>query len=462
MNAILSTGIFGILMLLVSLFMKNKRATHTLALLAVMSIGIVNYQEMYNIVYVSFPGNFFEFDRFSLYFFEILVALAFIYIALNTKSLEDMNAHLAETYSLILFSMCGLAILCFYNNLLSMFLGIEMLSLPLYILAALDKHNLNCIEASVKYFLLGAFTTGFLLLGIAFIYGSNGSFGISLDPMNSSYSFLIAAGLLLIFISFAFKVSAAPFHFWAPDVYDGAPTVITGFMASISKMGALYAFIKLFLFQSKMLGPTFPILLSFLIIASFIFGNITALFQQSIKRMLAYSSIAQVGFMLLILYLNPNQFQEPLLMYTMAYSVANICIFAIISKLPNYSFQYFNGFAKRQPFLAFALSLSLLSLAGIPLTAGFMSKFFVLKELLLTHVNLIWLAIVAVLFSVISISYYLKLIQVMYFKSPEDTTTFSYQLNLSQTFKYLLLIICIIIIYFGIFPFTLFNFYYFF
>jgi len=252
-----------------------------------------------------------------------------------------------------------------------------------------------------------------------------------------------------------FKVSAAPFHFWTPDVYDGAPAVFTSFMATIVKAAGFIAFIRLFESHTVVLGASWKIILSFVIIATLLIGNITAVFQQSVKRMLAYSSIAQAGFMLFSLYAANDTAKEGILLYAVAYSLATIGIFAVLIKMKDYTFDGFNGLAKSQPVLALATTICLLSLSGIPLTAGFFAKYYMLASVVKAG-GALWLVIVAVLFAAVSVYYYFRVIQAMYFKEGEPEMTES-----SNGFKLGMLLLSGLIILFGLFPSLVLNWFYF-
>jgi NADH-quinone oxidoreductase subunit N len=248
-----------------------------------------------------------------------------------------------------------------------LFIGVEILSIPLYILTGSDKRNLKSNEASLKYFLMGSFSTGIMLMGIALIYGGTGSFGMvhttlhGVVTASQPISYLLVAGLLLLFASMSFKVSAAPFHFWTPDVYDGAPTVFTYFMATIVKAAGFIAFITIFNSQSKALGYTWELVLSFVIISTLLVGNIVAVFQRSVKRMLAYSSIAQAGFMLFALYGKSSFAQEGIILYAVVYSLATMGVFGVLIKMKENSFEAFHGLAKSNPLLAFVTTIFLFS-----------------------------------------------------------------------------------------------------
>jgi NADH-quinone oxidoreductase subunit N len=299
-----------------------------------------------------------------------------------------------------------------------------------------------------------------MLMGIVLIYGATGVFtlnGTATAPSTGLLrpSFLEVAGLILLFVSMCFKVSAAPFHFWTPDVYDGAPAVFTSFMATIVKAAGFIAFVRLFDAHTDILGPTWHILLAFVIIATLLIGNITAVFQQSVKRMLAYSSIAQAGFMLFALYSVNDLAKEGILLYTVAYSLATIGIFAVLIKMSDYTFDGFNGLAKKQPVLAFANAIFLLSLAGIPLTAGFFAKYYMLASMVKAG-GPTWLVIAAVLFAAVSVYYYFRVIQAMYFKEGDAET-----LPVSSGFKTGLVVLAALIILVGIFPSIVLNWFYF-
>jgi NADH-quinone oxidoreductase subunit N len=265
---------------------------------------------------------------------------------------------------------------------------------------------------------------------------------------------LPVAGMLLLIFSMAFKVSAAPFHFWTPDVYDGAPTVFTSFMATIVKAAVFIGFIRLFDETFGSFQAQWQLWIAIITVATLLIGNITAVFQQSVKRMLAYSSIAQAGFMLLALYAMNTDAKEGILLYAAAYCLATIGIFSVLSKMNDYSFEGFNGLAKQQPLVAAVIAILFLSLAGIPLTAGFLAKFYMLKAAL-GNGNHLWLVIFAVLMAAVSVYYYFRVIQAMYFKEGQAT------ILASPAFKWSLAGLAAIIIILGIYPNVLLYWFYF-
>jgi NADH-quinone oxidoreductase subunit N len=370
--------------------------------------------------------------------------------------MEKVGVNYADYFALIFFILCGIVLAASFNSLLILFLGIEIISIPLYILTGSDKRNLKSNEASLKYFLLGAFSTGLMLMGITFIYGDSGSFFIeAITKPEIKPSVLLVAGMLLLLFSMAFKVSAAPFHFWTPDVYDGAPTVFTSFMATIVKGAVIIAFIRLFQHGFGNIHESWKLIIAVITALTLFIGNITAVFQQSVKRMLAYSSISQAGFMLMAVLSMNNTAVEGILLYTTAYSLSTIGLFAILLKMKDYTFEGFNGFAKQQPLIAAAAVVFLLSLSGIPLTAGFLSKFYMLKAVVITG-GYLWLVIFAVLMAAVSVYYYFRVIQAMYFKEGVDQT-----IEASSSFKWILVCVAALVILLGVFPHLLFQGFYF-
>ncbi|HNE93961.1 MAG TPA: proton-conducting transporter membrane subunit, partial [Chitinophagaceae bacterium] len=264
-------------------------------------------------------------------------------------------------------------------------------------------------------------------------------------------------GLLLIFSAMLFKVSAAPFHFWAPDVYDGSPSVFSSFMMTIVKAAGFIALINLFYIKADSLAQLWKILLFIVIIVTLVVGNITAIFQQSVKRMMAYSSIAQAGFMLFALYAINDVSKEGILLYAVAYTLATVGIFAILVKIEDYTLEGYNGLAKTQPMLAFVNAIFVFSLAGIPLTAGFFAKYYMLAAVIKTGGNAgIVLVIIGVIFAAVSVYYYFKILQAMYFNEGDAKVN-----NVSAGFKYGLFLLALTIIFIGIFPDTLINWFYF-
>jgi NADH-quinone oxidoreductase subunit N len=390
-----------------------------------------------------------SFDIFGLLFNTIAFASTWIYFLLSGRDMERVGVNLAEYFALIFFVLCGIAIVSSFQSLLMLFLGIEIISIPLYILTGSDKRNLKSNEAALKYFLMGSFSTGIMLMGITLIYGVKGSFDMEVIRMGTTdLTPMLAAGLLMLLFAMSFKVSAAPFHFWTPDAYDGSPTVFTSFMATIVKVAGFIAFIRLFEGCFGDVKQQWQLLVAIITAATLFIGNITAVFQQSVKRMLSYSSIAQAGFMLFALVAMNDMAKQGMIFYAAAYSLATIGIFAVLLKMKDYTFEGFNGLAKRQPVLAATNTIFLLSLAGIPATAGFWAKFYMLSAAI-ENGNVMWLVIVGVLCAAISVYYYFRVIQAMYFKDGEADPQ---EIETSGAFKGLLIVMAAVVVILGIFP----------
>ncbi|MFN8251620.1 MAG: NADH-quinone oxidoreductase subunit N [Ferruginibacter sp.] len=454
MNAIILTAVWGVVMMLAGAFLKNRNTAIYLAvaglLISIISTALeLKGREPFFAIDVK---DMLHFTAYSLTFLVVMFVSTLLYFLLNGKDIVKVGNHPYEYFALIFFILCGVSIVASFNTLLMLFIGIEIISIPLYILTGADKRNLKSNEASLKYFLMGSFSTGIMLLGIAFLYGGNESASFYLSKMNLGIAKmppLIAAGLVLLLVSLSFKVSAAPFHFWTPDVYDGAPTVFTSFMATVVKAASFFAFVRLFENAFGTIHDQWQKLIVIITAATLLIGNLTAVFQQSVKRMLAYSSIAQAGFMLFALFALNDKAKEGLVMYAAAYSIATIGIFAILVRMKDYTIDGFNGLAKKQPLLALTATIFLLSLTGIPLTAGFQAKFYMLLAAV-KNGQQIWLVVFAVLCAAISAYYYFRVIQAMYFK--ESDTVAVEETDITPAYKILLFVTGAIVVVLGIYP----------
>jgi NADH-quinone oxidoreductase subunit N len=394
------------------------------------------------------------FNNYSAVFSTIAITSTILILFLSKGYFEKISNHVAEYYAIILFALAGIIVMVSFYNLVMLFIGIEIMSVSLYILAGIKKTDFASNEAALKYFLMGAFSTGFLLFGIALIYGSTGSFSLEAirnwvvtNPHNVDTMFY--AGVLLIIVGLCFKVGAAPFHFWTPDVYEGSPTLITLFMSTVVKTAAFAAFLRLF---SACFAPVSdfwaPVLLVITVITLFI-GNITALYQQNFKRMMAYSSISHAGYLLFAIVALGASSASSVLVYATAYSIASIIAFGALilvrQQAGSDSFESFNGLAKKNPFLALTLSVGMLSLAGIPLTAGFIGKFFMFSGALLQFKYV--MVILAVVNAIISIFYYFRVIVAMYFRDAERS-----ELSVPLYYKLVLGFAALATIVIGVYP----------
>jgi NADH-quinone oxidoreductase subunit N len=340
-----------------------------------------------------------------------------------------------------------------------LFIGIEIMSVSLYILAGIRKTNFASNEASLKYFLMGAFSTGFLLFGITLIYGATGSFDLNvineyLIGNYKSVSPLFYPGLILMLIGLTFKVGAAPFHFWVPDVYEGSPTLIMAFMSTVAKTAGFAAFLRIFAGTFAPLHDFWLPPLMVIVCLTLFIGNVTALFQKSFKRMLAYSSISHAGYLLFSLVSITSSSANDVLFYAAAYTFANIIAFAALilikQKTGADDFESFNGLAKRNPFLAFTLTVAMLSLAGIPLTAGFIGKYVMFLNAMDRYQ--IYLVAFAILNALVGFYYYFRVIAAMYFKEGADLV-----LNIPYQYKIVLAFSVVITVFLGVYPSLILN-----
>ncbi len=455
MNTILLTAVLGIVLMMIGAFSKSKTLPRFVAIGGIIVILIANMVELLSqeSFFTFNVKNMLTFNSFNLAFIGVALLCTLIYFLLSGSAIEKVGSHVAEYFALLFFVLCGVAISATFNTLLMLFIGIEIISIPLYILTGSDKRNLKSNEAALKYFLMGAFSTGIMLMGIAFIYGGNEQATFYISQLGfgvGKMSPLIAIGLVLLLISMSFKVSAVPFHFWTPDVYDGAPTVFTSFMATIVKAAGFFAFLRLFDNGFGVLQPQWQKLIVLITAATLVLGNLTAVFQQSVKRMLAYSSIAQAGFMLFAVFALNEKAKEGLILYAAAYSLATIGIFAILIKMKDYTIDGFNGLAKKQPVLAVTGLVFLLSLTGVPLTAGFQSKFYMLMAAAEVG-SYTWLIILAVLCAAISAYYYFKIIQAIFFKEASSAEGDITE-DITPAFKLMLIITAVLILVLGVMP----------
>ena len=454
MNAIVFSAIWGIVMMFSGVFAKSKSTPRLLAIAGMVLLFVVNAIEL------NSGQPFFHIDTkdmlrvnsFNLTFLAVAFGSTLLYFLLSGIAVEKVGEHVGEYFALIFFVLCGVSLVSTYNTLLLLFIGIEILSIPLYILTGSDKRNLKSNEASLKYFLMGSFTTGIMLMGIAFLYGGNPNASFFINELQlgkGDMPVMIAVGLVFLLIALSFKVSAAPFHFWTPDVYDGAPTVFTSFMATIVKVAGFFAFVRLFENSFGRVHSQWQLLVVVITFTTLLVGNITAVFQQSVKRMLAYSSIAQAGFMMFALFALNDKAKEGIVLYSAAYSIATIGIFAILIKMKDYTIEGFNGLGKTHPVLAVTATIFLLSLTGIPLTAGFQSKFYMLMAAVENGQHF-WLVIAAVLLAAVSAYYYFRVLQAMWFKAPGQEVIEASETT--SSFKILLIISAVLIIVLGVYP----------
>jgi NADH-quinone oxidoreductase subunit N len=366
-------------------------------------------------------------DSFSCFFYMIFLLGAALTILISRQYLEDYGKNLGEYYALILFATMGMMLMAAGAHLIMIFLGLEVMSIAVYVLAGLFREDVRSNEASLKYLILGSFSSAFLLFGMAMLYGAaGGTLFLSELPkrlaLETASHPLIFAGIGLLLVGFGFKVASAPFHMWTPDVYEGAPTCVTAYMAVAVKAAAFAAFARVFFVAFGAFQVDWTMLLWVLAVATMTIGNITAIAQTNIKRMLAYSSIAHAGYLLVALIAANQLGAVSLLYYLLAYTLMNLGAFGVVILVGRKKDQYLNiydysGLAAQHPVLAASMALFMFALAGIPPTAGFVGKFYIFSAAI--KAGYIWLAIIGVMNSLISVYYYLRITVLMYMKPAE-------------------------------------------
>lgn len=453
MNAIITLSILALVVLYLGVFNAKKAVLPVtlLGLVAALGFTLAEWNTHPQPIY----SGMMLFDNFAVAFSAICIVATGLILLISKAYFEKISEHLSEYYAIILFALAGMLVMLSYHNLSMLFIGIEIMSVSLYILAGIKKKSAASNEASLKYFLMGAFSTGFLLFGITLLYGATGSFDLAqlknyvLSSATVGLSPLFYTGLLLLLVGLSFKIGAAPFHFWTPDVYEGSPSLITAFMSTVVKTAGFAAFLRIFQFCFAPLHDFWLPVLLVITIATLLVGNITALYQHSFKRMLAYSGISHVGYLLFAVVALGVSSANSVVLYAVAYTFATIGAFAVFILVKEQTgsdqFEAFKGLGKSNPFLAFCLTVSMLSLAGIPLTAGFIGKFMMLSQALAEyHVGL---SIVAVLLAVVGVFYYLKVVVAMYFQTTERAA-----IVVPTPFKWVVGITAFISLLIGIYP----------
>ena len=427
--AITGLGIFCLLFEILNL----RKAIVPVTIIGLLGVLALNYYEFGSTE--SYYYNMITVSKFSTSFSSLFIVLTIFLVALSHNFYENHPTKISDFVAIKIFLLAGGVAMVSFGNLAMFFLGIEILSISLYILAASERLNLKSNEAGMKYFLMGSFASGIILFGICLIYGAMGSFDIveiSEYSLSAELPIWFPIGMILLTIGMLFKIAAVPFHFWAPDVYEGSPALTTALMSTLAKVVAIATLFKLI--SGLNLIPslknqehlyTFENIIVVISIASMTVGNIMALRQSNVKRMLAFSGISHAGFMLMTL-LTVATSAGVLLYYTTAYALAGIAAFSVIlyvckNNQNHEDISNFHGLGKTNPLLAAILTASLLSMAGIPIFSGFFAKLFLFNQTIQAgHITLV---IVAIINSIISVGYYFKLILAMYTKEPNQERT---------------------------------------
>jgi NADH-quinone oxidoreductase subunit N len=453
MTTIISLTILGILVLFMGIIRKQSWLLPLilLGLVVSMVLTITDWN-----LFRNYSHSMILVDNVSVAFSTVLILSTFLIFSLAAHYYRGVQRPLDDIYGVMIFALVGAVMMTSYGNLIMLFLGIETLSIALYVLAGSHKEAITSNEATLKYFLLGSFLSGFLLFGIALIYGSSGSLDLEkIGEFVASYSAgqyppMFLAGLFLLIIGLAFKIAIVPFHFWAPDVYEGTPTLLTAFMATVVKTASIVAMYRFFTHTFHGIHGVWETTIWVMAAITILLGNLTGVYQPNLKRMLAYSSISHSGYMMLAVVAFSAMSGNALLLYTLSYSIATILAFGVLILIReahgNDYFSSFNGLAKTNPLEAFCLTVSMLSLTGIPPLAGFTAKYYLFTTAL--EKGLVWLVIVAVAGSAISVAFYFKPVMAMYLK--ESTGV---KLNVEKSYKVHLVFMTLMVILIGLMPF---------
>ena len=449
---------FGFLVLLLGVFTGKEEKKGYLGILSLIGIVIAFFftLPLMGSNQTGFEGMFIS-DGFTLFFKILFLIIAFLTVLISIGYAHREGIELGEYYALVLFATLGMMLMAAGSHLITIFLGLETMSISIYILAGIMREDRRSVEAALKYFLLGAFATGFLLYGIALIYGATGSLYLNevasyIASKNLLRNPMLLMSLAFLTIGFGFKIAAVPFHMWTPDVYEGAPTSITAFMATGVKAAGFAALVRVFFSALSAFRPDWTSIMWVIALATMTFGNIIAISQTNIKRLLAYSSIAHAGYILVAFVAGNDIGTSAILFYLMAYAFMNLGAFTCIILLgkkeeENTLISDYAGIGFKYPLLAASMTIFLLSMAGIPPLGGFMAKFYVFSAAVKSEFY--WLAILGVLNSAISVYYYLRVTVLMYFRESEREIV---GLQFSPASVIALILAVIGTFYMGIFP----------
>lgn len=416
------------IVLVVDAFLKDEKrhASYLLSLATLIGAAILTWVNHSDARVVGFSGTFVADTMADVLKFTVYLVSAAIFVY-SRKYLLDRRLFKGEFYVLGLFAVLGMMILISAHSMLTVYLGLELMSLSLYAMVAFNRDNALASEAAMKYFVLGGFASGVLLYGMSIVYGMTGSLDLARIAeylaTQQSFNAPILMGMVFIVVALAFKLGAVPFHMWVPDIYHGSPSAVTAFIGTSAKLAAFGFVMRLLVEGLGAMQSSWQDILVILSVLSLAIGNIVAIAQTNIKRMLAYSTISHVGFILLgFIAVNPAGYSAAMF-YTVTYAITAAAAFGIIILLSREGFEAdniddFKGLNARNSWYALMMLLVVFSMAGVPPTVGFYAKLLVLEAVI--DQGMFWLAIVAVLFSVIGAFYYLRVVKVMYFDEPED------------------------------------------
>ena len=454
MATIISLSILGIIVLFLGILKKQFLLLPVIFTGLIISLGLTISSWNSSLHYFS---DMMIFDNYAVAFNGVMIFTTLLIFMFAGQYYRDVKRPLDDIYAILIFALTGCIMMTSFGNMVILFLGLETLSIALYVLAGSHKEAITSNEATLKYFLLGSFLSGFLLFGIALIYGASGSFDLQgiadfCSRNKDHISPMFKTGLFLLIIGLAFKIAIVPFHFWAPDVYEGTPTLLTAFMATVVKTASIVALYRLFSHAFPAIHGEWETLLWILAVLTILLGNITGIYQPNLKRMLAYSSISHSGYMLLAVLAFSPVTANALLVYTLCYSLSTVNAFGILIFVRgirgNDDYTSFEGMSRHNKVEAFSLTIALLSLTGLPPLAGFIAKYYLFAAAI--DKGFIWLVVISILGSAISAAYYFKPIISMFLK-PGDGV----KLESSAIYRSHLLFLTGLIILLGLMPFLI-------
>ena len=440
-------------LLILGVFKKNSsKLIQNISLIVLLITAVITLNETFGTSQMFLFNNSMVIDYLSSFMKIITLLAAFLVLVISSNYLKTFKIFKIEYPILILSSVLGMMIMISSNDLIVFYMGLELQSLALYVLATFNRDQLKSSEAGLKYFVLSALSSGLLLYGCSLIYGFTGTtnFNLITDQLNSN-EYALTFGIVFILVGLAFKISAVPFHMWAPDVYEGSPTSVTLFFTMVPKIAALTVFIRFLYVPFLNLIEQWQMIIIFLSIASMLFGAIAAIGQTNLKRLIAYSSIGHVGYALAGLATGSNDGIQSSVIYITIYILMNLGLFSCLLMMKRDNNYYENiddlsGLSKNHPLLSLSLLVILFSLAGIPPLAGFFAKFYIFKSVL--EQSMYFLAIVGLLSTVVAAFYYLRIIKIMYFDKEKE----KYDTDHSLWLKFSLAASTLLILIYFIFP----------
>ena len=451
---------WAMMLLLIDVFQKGSRSEPSspaiawLALIGILLAGVANGWLL--TLHEATSTGIVPLDDFRVFSNFIFLLSAAFFVLIAHRYLEDEGLRLGEIYVLVLLATVGMMAFANTRDLMVMFIGLEMMSVPVYVLTGVNRRAWRSAEGALKYFLLGAFSSAFFLFGVALIYGATGTTNLALiATATTSAGALLLIGMGMLVVGFGFKTATVPFHMWTPDAYEGAPAPISAFMAAGVKAAAFAALLRTLLTAFPQLNSTWTQMIFWLAVLTMIVANLTALAESNVKRMLAYSSVAHAGYLLVAIASGSTMGAASFLFYLVVYTLMTMGAFAVVLVVgrrdeAHLDIESYSGLAWQKPFLGVVMTIFLLSLAGFPFTVGFIGKVYILRAAV-EH-GLVPLAIVLVLTSLVSYWYYLRVAWYMWFREPVEGTPAAQPFAIAGSMKAALLIAAVLVVLLGVVP----------